>query len=276
MTLIVAFYMGIWPVYRQMGQLENFIEQGRLHAVSESLQDHFVFVSSQQLMHLIKGASLFLIIVFCWSGHPIIVIAGVLTAILLPNSFMYLVAKARKKKFIVQFHQWIPSIYSMIRSGQSIEQALLISCSKCVPPLSQELELMFKQIRVGVSFQKSLEAMVQRYKHPDLDLFSTGILLSIKTGAPLAELMETSIELIKKRKAFHQKLDSITSQCRIQARIGITMPILLALGFFVFNREHFNPLLNSTYGVPIVLGSLLAMLIGMLWIRALSKIKVSW
>ena len=89
-----------------------------------------------------------------------------------------------------------------------------------------------------------MSRMGQRVQSYDYDIAITAIRIQTRTGGNLASLLETIAETIRERITLRREIAAATAQGKLSGAILVGLPVCIALGLFVINREYFNRLLE--------------------------------
>src|SRR5260370_5889110 len=79
--------------------------------------------------------------------------------------------RRRVRRFDLQLVDGLQSMANAFRAGLTFPQAAEQLAQESLPPLSQELGLMIKELRLGVPIEDALINTSQRVRSDDLELF---------------------------------------------------------------------------------------------------------
>ena len=180
----------------------------------------------------------------------------------------------RRAKFNEQLPEALATMSNALRAGFSISQAFDSVVDQGQVPISEEFEIMQKQLRIGMSFEDALESLSNRVGSDDLTLVTTAILIGRKTGGNVTEIFDKISETIRSRMKVERKVRTLTAQGRLQGIIVSVMPIFLGIVLTVLKPGMMVPFLFSLTGLLSILGMLALVTIGWLMIRKIIKIDV--
>jgi tight adherence protein B len=161
-----------------------------------------------------------------------------------------------------------------LRAGFSIVQSFGTVVEMSDKPISEEFEILQRQLSIGMSFEDALDSMSQRVGSDDLTLVTTAILISRKTGGNVTEIFDKISETIRGRMQIERKVKALTAQGRLQGIIVSLMPILLGAGMTVLKPKLMIPFFCSFQGVLSCTIMFALIIIGWLMIRKIIKIDV--
>jgi tight adherence protein B len=187
---------------------------------------------------------------FGFSAGPIIL--GVVGFVIPPLVVAYL-QRRRQNLFNEQLAAMLQLLSNSLKTGYAIDRALETVAAKSRPPVSTEFERVTTEITRGTSVEDALSALLLRINSPDLEFIVTAILLHIRVGGNLAEVLDTISDTLRDRLQTKRDMSVLTAQSRASATIITGLPILLALGLYVFVPGYFSPM-TSTFAGYILLG----------------------
>lgn len=180
----------------------------------------------------------------------------------------------RRAKFNSQLPGALATMSNALRAGFSISQAFDSVVDQRLEPISEEFEIMQKQLRIGMSFEDALESLSNRVGSDDLALVTTAILIGRKTGGNLTEIFDKISETIRARMKVERKVRTLTAQGRLQGIIATAMPIILGVILTVLKPGLMMPFIFSLTGLLSLLGMSVLIFFGWMMIRKIIKIDI--
>lgn len=180
----------------------------------------------------------------------------------------------RRAQFNEQLPEALSTMSNALRAGFSINQAFESVVDTGDKPISEEFQILMKQLSIGMSFDEALESMSERVGSDDLTLVTTAILIARKTGGNVTEIFDNIGKTIRERMKVERKVKSLTAQGRLQGAVVTAMPFLLGLGMTVMKPKLMIPFFCSLVGVAAIIATLSLMVVGWLLIRKIIKIDV--
>lgn len=182
--------------------------------------------------------------------------------------------RRRRDKFNVQLPDALATMSNALRAGFSIVQAFGSVVEMGDDPISEEFEILQRQLSIGMSFEDALDSLSQRVGSDDLTLVTTAILISRKTGGNVTEIFDKISETIRGRMKIERKVRTLTAQGRMQGIIVSVLPFFLGLVMLVLKPGMMVPFLFSLTGLISCLAVLLLITVGWLIIRKIVTIDV--
>jgi len=112
-----------------------------------------------------------------------------------------------------------------------------------------------------------------RIDSPDLEFIVTAILLHVRVGGNLAEVLDNISDTLRDRLQTKRDMAVLTAQSRASATIITGLPILLALGLYVFVPGYFAPMTSTFVGYVLLGIAGFLILIGNLLITRMTALE---
>jgi tight adherence protein B len=200
------------------------------------------------------------------------IVLGAVGFVVPPLVVSYL-QRRRQNRFNDQLTGMLQLLSNSLKTGYAIDRALETVANKSRPPVSTEFERVATEITLGTSVEDALSALLLRINSPDLEFIVTAILLHVRVGGNLAEVLDTISDTLRDRLQTKRDMSVLTAQSRASATIITGLPILLALGLYVFVPGYFAPM-TSTFTGYVLLGIAgLLILIGNVLIRRMTALQ---
>jgi len=200
------------------------------------------------------------------------IVMGALGFVIPPLVVGYL-QRRRQNMFNEQLTAMLQLLSNSLKTGYAIDRALETVASKSQPPVSTEFERVATEITLGTSVEDALSALLLRINSPDLEFIVTAILLHTRVGGNLAEVLDNISDTLRDRLQTKRDMSVLTAQSRASASIITGLPVLLALGLYVFVPGYFAPM-TSTFVGYILLGIAgLLILVGNILIRRMTALQ---
>jgi tight adherence protein B len=207
---------------------------------------------------------------FGFSLGPIIL--GAVGFVVPPLVIAYL-QRRRQQQFNDQLGSMLQLLSNSLKTGYAIDRALETVAAKSQPPVSTEFERVTTEITLGTSVEDALSSLLLRINSPDLEFIVTAILLHIRVGGNLAEVLDNISETLRDRLQTKRDMSVLTAQSRASASIITGLPILLALGLYVFVPGYYAPMTSSVVGIVMLAFAGFMVLIGNLLIQRMTSLE---
>ena len=207
---------------------------------------------------------------FGFSIGPIIL--GAVGFVVPPLVVAYL-QRRRQLQFNEQLTSMLQLLSNSLKTGYAIDRALETVAAKSQPPVSTEFERVSTEITLGTSVEDALSGMLLRINSPDLEFIVTAILLHIRVGGNLAEVLDNISDTLRDRLQTKRDMSVLTAQSRASATIITALPVLLALGLYVFVPGYYAPMTGSLIGIAMLGFAGFMILIGNLLIQRMTALE---
>lgn len=161
-----------------------------------------------------------------------------------------------------------------MRAGQSFAAALESVSKRIQWPMSEELETVLRENRLGIDLPEALERMNKRQPSEDLALIVGAVKLTAQAGGSLSEVMDKMTQLIRARNDFQERLKNLTAQGKFEAVAMSLMPIFVFVILFFEDRPLVMPLITTNLGWTAIGVVVFFVTCGYLWIRKIVTIEV--
>jgi tight adherence protein B len=195
-----------------------------------------------------------------------------LVGFIAPPLVMAFLQRRRQTMFNDQLTGMLQLLSNSLKTGYPVDRAIETVAAKSQPPVSTEFERVATEITLGTSIEDSLSALLLRINSPDLEFIVTAILLHIRVGGNLAEVLDTISDTLRDRLQTKRDMSVLTAQSRASATIITGLPILLALGLYVFVPGYFAPMTSTLIGYVLLGVAALLILIGNVLIQRMTTL----
>ncbi|MBU2789241.1 type II secretion system F family protein [Acidithiobacillus sp. YTS05] len=240
-----------------------------------SLADMFLFADPSLLWRLNLGALLLipLLIYLLIPSLPLVIAVALLVAVSPRLLLGYL--KARR---FDRLHQQLPDtllmMASALRGGANLGQTLEGLARDLSAPMSQELSLVVREQRLGVSFEDAVGNLAMRVRSQDFDLVVSALRINREVGGNLADTLQRLGETVRRRLMMEQKIKALTSQGKLQGLVMTALPVLIVLALLHIEPAATGALFNTYKGWGVLGITLVLELLGYWGIRKIVSIEV--
>ena len=243
--------------------------------VGRRMNDLLLFVDAQRLFHWnLLVAMLMMLTVWLLTRSWLLIVVGLVLLAMLPNVLLARLSRQRRLRFAQQLPDALMLVAGAIRSGASLPLALRQMSMEVPAPCGQEVELMLREQRLGVSLDEALGSLERRMGGDDLRLFTAAVRIAGDSGGNLAETLERLADTIRRKLTVEGKIQALTAQGRLQGWIMSLLPVAVAAALFAIEPEAMEPLVATWQGW-IVCGVIAVLeLAGMVFIRRIMDIDI--
>ncbi len=199
---------------------------------------------------------------------------GAVAGFIIPSIVIKQLRSAHNHRFCEQMVDTLMVLSSSLKAGLSLLQAIEVLVEEMPAPSSQEFSLLLKEVKMGISLEKALERLKQRIPSEDLQLLITAIVVSKETGGNLTELLDRLAGTIRQKKKITSQISNLTATGRWQGIIMSILPVGFSAVVFKTNPQMMETMLSSSLGRCLLIYAVVSELIGIVLIRAVSRVEV--
>lgn len=122
-------------------------------------------------------------------------------------------------------------------SGHSLAQALRFVGNHAQEPVRSEFLQASLEISCGLSATDALNGLLERLPAPGMDLVSSALVVSQRTGAPLKDLLASAAAMVGERIELARRLEVKTSQARLSACLVGVMPVAMMAALTLLSSD---------------------------------------
>lgn len=217
--------------------------------VGSNLADLFIFINTQQVAAMSALAVVAIpLVVYVVSQNVVFTAAAVPLSLLAPR---FLVKRIQTRR-LLQIEKQLPDallmVASALRAGASFPVALESAAQETRPPISQELALLIREVRLGVDMGDALSHMEKRIPMQDFLMATAAISISREVGGNLAETLETVARTLREKQQMEGKIRSLTAQGKAQGWVMTLLPVFLMVVLSHMEPVAMEPLFNQPVG----------------------------
>jgi tight adherence protein B len=179
--------------------------------------------------------------------------------------------KSDRQKRLDLFEEQLPDALDMmtraLRAGYPFNEAMHYIANELQPPISKEFGIAFEEINYGRDVRDAFNLLLIRVPSMNLITAVTAILIQLETGGNLAELLDKTSDILRKRFRFQRRVKTITAENRMSAWVLSLLPFAVFLGISIMSPDYVKPLFNTKMGHVILGGGLVLQVIGAFWVR---------
>ena len=187
----------------------------------------------------------------------------------LPWWWVYLQFRRRREKYLAQLPAAFDLMARVIRTGQSVPQALLAVADTIDPPIATEFAYCQRQQNLGLSPEVTYSQMADRVDILELQIFVMAMTIQRQCGGNLSDVLDRLANLLRERQRLSSHVRTLTAEGRMQGLTLFCLPFVVFAAIMVVNRAYALTLFDH---VPLLIGTGISMAFGMFWIRRIIDI----
>jgi tight adherence protein B len=167
-----------------------------------------------------------------------------------------------------QLASQLPDAFEMmarvLRSGQTISQAMRGVAEEFSSPLAEEFAFCWEQQNLGLSPEASLKELARRTGLLEIKIFVVALMIHRQAGGNLSSLLSKLSSVIREREKIRGKIAALTAEGKFQAYILAGLPFAVGVAISLLNPGYISQL----FQYPRLIVAMLAFEIaGILWMR---------
>ena len=191
-----------------------------------------------------------------------------------PTMIVSHLEQKRREKLESQLVDGITTLASGVRAGLSLIQSMELLEKNSVGPIKQEFGQLNREYQMGLDLNQSMRMTANRIGSTNYRLLFTALEMHRRRGGDAGESLDRIAESIREIQRLEGKLDALTSQGRIQARMMAAMPVVILFILYTIDPEGTTLLLVEPIGRIVLFGAGVCILIGFLWIRRIMQVDI--
>ncbi|RJG39517.1 type II secretion system F family protein [Motilimonas pumila] len=270
LSIVLFYFIGQF----MMQGASRYTDSVQSHANS-SLADMFLFIEPKKLVKInLAVVAIAIIITYFISGNIIFCLLVAVSVFFAPKFVYAYLIKRRRKQFIIQMPDALQTLANTVKSGSSLAMALESLSKEQSPPLSQELGLLLREIRLGVEFDEAFMNLEKRMPVQEVSLFVSAVLISKEIGGNLSEILYTLASTLRRKIEMEGKIDALTSQGKLQGVVMTALPVFIVTALYHIEPEAMSHLFSNPIGWAVLAVSFLMLMCGYIVIKKIVNIDV--
>jgi len=276
-AILFAVSAGIlaWLFFLQMYDKVSYYKEVFAEVTTSKFSELFLFVDVSRYFYLYLTVVLLLpIIIGELSGDVLLAVLAFIVLLLSPYIILKILIARRLKQFERQLPDALIMLSGSLRAGASLSIALDSLIKESSPPLSQEFSLLVRERKLGVDLETALENMERRLPLEDLTMALSAIRISREVGGDLAATLESLAETLRRKLTMEGKIDSLTSQGRLQGFVMSGLPLVLMAVLLKIEPDSMRLMFTTRIGWAFLVMILCMQVLGFLAIKKITNINV--
>jgi tight adherence protein B len=252
-------------------RLMTLLQQADLESrLATTLKQAELSFTPRQLLTAAAALGLFLGVCAAWLRGPVAATAAAALGSALPLLYVARKCRLRREKLLTQLPNAFDLMARVIRSGQSVPQALQAVSDTFEQPIAGEFSNCQKRQNLGLRPEVAFNEMAQENGILELRIFVMAMLIQRQTGGNLSEVLERLSNLLRERLRIRKRVSTLTAEGRLQGWTLLVLPFVVYGAMLVVNRPYALILLD--HGMLLAFTGL-SMAIGALWMRKIVNIE---
>ncbi len=246
---LLAASLLAWQLQRSLGPAWQRYRDTYMQDAHHGLQEVFLFLDPRQLWGMAMSCACGVFgLVLAAGAHPALAAAAGCLAWRLPALLLARLRRRRQQRLQAQLPAGLLSLAAALKAGASLPTALRQLADLAQAPLSQELGLMLREQRIGVSFDDALRRLEARADLPAIRLMAAAFRVAGTSGGNLAQALEGIAQALRGQLLAQGRLKALTAQGRMQAWVLSALPLLLGVALYFLRPQQMARLWQTDTG----------------------------
>jgi tight adherence protein B len=154
----------------------------------------------------------------------------------------------REALFERQFVDALELAARSLRAGHPLVGALQLISEEVTPPVSTVFREICQQQSLGVSLEEALQSVASKSSSDDFKLFATAVIIQLRTGGNLADMMDRLAAVIRERLRLNRRVRVLTAQTQFSKRVLLALPFVIFVVLNAINPDYMLPLYTTPMG----------------------------
>lgn len=148
-----------------------------------------------------------------------------------------------------QLDTWLGSLSNALRSTPSLGEALAVTTEVIRGPISEEIDTLLKQTKVGLALDRALLEFSDRIGSPLVTSALAALLVGRQTGGDLPSILQETSAGLREMARLQGVLDAKTSESRMQAYVMLAIPFVVLFAIHRIDSSWLAPLSGTSVGL---------------------------
>lgn len=212
----------------------------------------------------------------CWilTQHPLFSVLVFVGVLVVPSKIYEHLRIKRNRLIDNQVPDALTMLSGAMRSGASLTSALDSVAKDGPKPFRTEIELMLREVRLGIDLDHALDHLATRIKSVEMVMVVAAIKIARESGGNLSEALENLSRSIRDRQNMEKKIMALTAQGRMQALVMAGLPFFMLYMLFQLDPPAMAPMFNSLVGWVVFIVVCVWVYIGFKFIKKIMSIEI--
>jgi tight adherence protein B len=201
-------------------------------------------------------------------------VVGTVSGYWVPRIVIFVMQRRRRQRLNDQLIDGLVTLANGMRAGLNLVQSMKLIETNAQPPISQEFGLMLREFEHGTSVDEVMRRASGRIKLHHYRLLFAAMETARQRGGNLPETLDRLGESLREILRLEEKVKALTAENRMSARMMGAMPAVIAGIYYMIEPDWVQALLNSQWGLLLLLIALAFWGVGFLWIRSIMTFEI--
>jgi len=206
------------------------------------------------------------------SGRPLMAVGAPIAVLIVFWIFLQHRISKRTTHFERNLIDALELAARSLRAGHPLLGSFQLIAEEIPAPVGEMFARVCQQQNLGVAMEDALRTIAENHSSDDLKLFATSVVIQMRSGGNLADMMMRLANVIRERNRLARRIRVLTSQTQFSKRVLLALPFLVFILLNIMNPVYMQPLYDTTAGQMIMAASATGLLLGWMMMNWLSKL----
>jgi tight adherence protein B len=165
-----------------------------------------------------------------------------------PLAWLRVKHQERTRLLEEQLDSWLMMLANALKASPSLGEAIQSSAKLVRPPISEELDLVIKEMKLGTPLDQAVLNMSTRIKSRVISSSLATILVGRQTGGDLPAILEQSAATLREMQRLEGVVRTKTAEGKMQAIVLGAIPFVLLFALHQVDNNWLRPLFETVIG----------------------------
>ena len=222
---------------------------------------------------LLGGTLLMFVVPYALTGRVLAGACGSVSVVLISWAYVNRQINRRISMFEMQLVDSLELAARSLRAGHPLLGAFRLIAEEVPQPVGPVFAEICQLQAMGMSLEDAVRQVASKSFSQDMKLFATSVVIQLRSGGNLADMMERLALVIRDRIRLNRRVRVLTSQTQFSKRILIAMPFVVFLVLNVINPKYVAPLYNTFEGQVLLAIAACLLLMGTLVMNWMVRVR---
>lgn len=212
-------------------------------------------------------------VTFAVSHNLLPAAGGAVVVVLLAWTYLQRCIAKRSALFERQFADSLELAARSLRVGHPLVGALHLISEEFEAPVGPLFGEVCQQQALGRPLDEALRTAAAGHASDDLKLFATAVIIQLRSGGSLADMMERLAVVIRERIRLTRRVRVLTAQTQFSKRVLQALPLFVFVLLNFINPDYMRPLYQTDTGRHVLFVAAGCLLVGSWLMNKLSVIR---
>ncbi|MEW6720718.1 MAG: type II secretion system F family protein [Thermodesulfobacteriota bacterium] len=241
---------------------------------SDDLREEFIFLPPARIASgMLLSGFLCGIVALAMSGSPTAAAVSVAAPVLLAGTIVGWYRSRRRKTILSQLPVMLDLVAGHLKAGHSLVESLAETVPLLPRGIREEMAWLLQQNRLGTPLAEAFTLWERRIPSEDVSLFVRPLRAALPGGGNIVDLLERTVDILRRRIRTREKLRSMTAQARLQAIVLTLLPPSFAAVMSWIDPHFLHGLIGTPQGKAILSAAAVLQALGWLTIRKIVSVR---